>query len=155
MPTPTPPLCPVHNTPMTPKLSAFGPWFACEEPNCDYRVSADRRTGEPLGTPTDAAGRDARKRAHAAFDALWRRDYEGNSRRRSRCYRWLASALGLTEAECHIARFDVARCVEVVHAVQALTADRADWRGVLLSARFDPPRDSAEAEKGTPEWGLA
>lgn len=141
------------------RASGFGPWYACDAaPACDYRVGAHKASGEPLGTPTDAVGREARKRAHAAFDALWRRDYDGNSRRRTRAYNQLAYAMGLPPEECHIARFGVMQCDAVVLAVRALTAaEGADtYPGALLSPQFAPPEgDTSEVEKGLPRWELA
>lgn len=153
--------CPVHGVLMPQRVSSFGPWYGCPEPGCEYRVGGHRGTGEPLGTPTNAEGREARKRAHAAFDALWRREYEGNSRRRARAYRWLAHALGLPEAEAHVGRMDPPTCDRVVAAVELLHDGDGDtahtpYPAVLLSPAFAPPEgDTSEVVKGLPRWELA
>lgn len=69
------------------------------------------RDGRPLGTLADAATREARQRAHAAFDPLWKSS--DDRRARSRAYRWLAGKLRIRVEECHIGHFDAATCYVV------------------------------------------
>lgn len=69
------------------------------------------RDGRPLGTLADAATRDARQRAHAAFDPLWKSSIEPGAR--SRAYRWLAGKLRIRVEECHIGHFDRHTCALV------------------------------------------
>lgn len=78
-------------------------FFLCE---CGRYVGAHAASGEPLGTPADAATRAARARAHAAFDPLWR---QGHFPSRGAAYAWLARTLGASGA-VHIADSDAARC---------------------------------------------
>lgn len=81
---------------------------------CDAYVGCHRGTTDPLGTLADAATREARGKAHAAFDPLWQRLGKGDGRRRRKTYQWLATELGIDEDECHIAMFDAATCQRVV-----------------------------------------
>lgn len=80
-------------------------WFyVCPEDG--YRVGCHRGTKWPLGTPASPATQRARREAHAAFDALWRRKMRVNgcSKRHARAcgYRWLAEKLGIQARSCHI-----------------------------------------------------
>lgn len=66
-------------------------------------------------TPLDRS----RSQLHREFDALWR----GKRRMfasRPAAYAWLASVLGLTDAECHIARFDAATCRRALETVRSI-----------------------------------
>lgn len=64
----------------------------------------------PFGTLADAKLRAARKRAHAAFDPLWK----SRQMKRRSAYQWLANRLGKQLEDCHISMFDVGECAEVV-----------------------------------------
>jgi hypothetical protein len=57
----------------------------------------------------------ARINAHAAFDALWK----GGALSRGECYRRLQIAMGMNEAECHIAQMSAAAARRVVEIVRA------------------------------------
>lgn len=88
----------------------WGPWYACErwaETGCPGAHGC-HRGGTPLGIPADYATRQARRRAHAAFDLLWR----GRRPRMSRpgAYAWLARMMGMTAGEAHIGRFTAEQC---------------------------------------------
>jgi hypothetical protein len=47
---------------------------------------------------SDAATHEARKAAHASFDALWKSGLLS----RGRAYKLLAEAMGMTRDECHM-----------------------------------------------------
>lgn len=70
---------------------------------------------EPLGRLADKSLRRAKNAAHAAFDPLWK---DGLMRRKS-AYAWLAGALGISVARCHIGEFDLATCQAVVELATA------------------------------------
>ena len=73
-------------------------------------------TAIPLGTLADAATREARKQAKAAFNPLWQ---EGGMSR-TQAYTWLADRLGLPDiGACHIGWFDIAQCRKVIEVVSA------------------------------------
>jgi hypothetical protein len=99
----------------------FGPVYICF--GCRAWVGCHRGTTRPLGRLADAELRDAKKRAHAAFDRTWARLLEHRQatdpkypRRRARAnrYKHLASLLGIPASECHIGMFDVATCEHVI-----------------------------------------
>lgn len=108
-----------HIYPRRPDLFGLKFW-RCDP--CDAHVGVHRRNrklglggDEPLGRLANAELRRARNLAHAAFDPLWR---SGQMERRA-AYAWLAGALGISVANCHIAMFDVDGCAAVVAAVNA------------------------------------
>lgn len=69
----------------------------------------------PLGTPANKETREARKRAHAAFDPIWR----DGSTSRKKAYNWLASTLGYQQGKCHISWMNAEECNRVVIAAQS------------------------------------
>ncbi len=83
-------------------------WVGCHLPG---NGQGDGTT--PLGRLANAELRQAKQRAHAAFDPLWR---ERRMTRRQ-AYAWLAEAMGMPVAEVHIGAFDVGQCRQVVEAV--------------------------------------
>ena len=91
----------------------FGPVWVCSRyPTCDAYVGChkDGDGKRPLGRLADKALRQAKMRAHAAFDPLWK---ELGLRRR-KAYAKLADALGIPVDDCHIGMFDEAMCARVV-----------------------------------------
>ena len=80
---------------------------------CGASVGCHVGTDRPLGTLANAYLRDARRRAHAALDPLWR----GGARSRSDVYVWLARRLRIPANLCHIATFDADLCEDAVRAV--------------------------------------
>ena len=88
----------------------FGRIWCCPRwPQCDSYVGCHRGTKRPLGSLANAELRAWRRRAHAVFDRLWR-----TGGRRNDWYGWLASELGIAQAQCHIGMFDVEQCKRVV-----------------------------------------
>lgn len=69
---------------------------------------------KPMGGLANAALRQERMAAHAAFDDLWR---NGEMSRRQ-AYKWLASMLDLPYRDTHIGEFDATQCRAVVAAVR-------------------------------------
>jgi hypothetical protein len=67
----------------------------------------------PLGRLANAELREWKKRAHSAFDRLWK---EGALMSRTEAYKALQERLGMTKSEAHIGKFDVADCKRVVEA---------------------------------------
>lgn len=88
----------------------YGKFWACTGyPRCKGRHGAHQATGLPLGTPTDEAGIEARKRAHAAFDPIWK----SGDMRRHEAYLWLTRALGATK-QVHIGDMSKEDCERVI-----------------------------------------
>jgi len=60
--------------------------------------------------PANAETKGWLMRAHDAFDQLWK---SGRMSWRE-AYVWLRTAMGLSKAECHIGRFDIEQCKQVI-----------------------------------------
>lgn len=73
--------------------------------------------GKPLGVPAPWPVREARKRAHSAFDLLWRAP-QGRMTRGA-AYRWLQGALKMSETEAHISQFDAAQCTALLDLLRS------------------------------------
>lgn len=88
----------------------FGPFYGCVNwPKCNGAHSA-HDDGTPMGVPADQATRTKRREAHNSFDSLrielcW-------SRRHS--YAWLAARMNLSSVKCHIGRFNINQCEQVI-----------------------------------------
>jgi zinc-finger-containing domain len=80
---------------------------------CDARVGTHKRSNVPLGTPANAELRRWRSAAHQKFDPLWR----GKKRSRTEAYRWMQKAMGLTEQQAHIGRFNISQCQQLIQLV--------------------------------------
>lgn len=90
-----------------------GPIYICNKyPACDSYVGAHKISLKPMGIPANGELRIWRKQAHQVFDPLW----ESKSRKRARPleYRKLAKYLGIPVESCHIGRFDVEMCKQVL-----------------------------------------
>ena len=83
-------------------------FFLCRP--CGAFVGTHKATGEPLGRLANGKLRTLRKRVHAMFDPLWKRDLMS----RGEAYRRLREGMGISADECHIAMFDEERCVKAL-----------------------------------------
>ncbi len=93
----------------------FGYVYLCEHyPRCDAYVGCHPGTTRPLGRLADAALRRWKRRAHAAFDPLWR---SGRMTRRD-AYRVLQHLMGLDETRAHIGQFDIDQCRLLIARLQ-------------------------------------
>lgn len=95
-------------------------FYACSLFSCKATVNA-RMDGSPEGAPPTLALMMARKKALAAFSALWS-DYpkREHKNRRATAYAWLAEMLRIPVIGCHIMRFEtVAQCERVVEICEA------------------------------------
>ncbi len=93
-----------------------GKVWLCLTAGCDARVGAHKDTWEPLGIPANAETWWARRRAHAAFDPLWK----GETARmaRSEAYQYLQLLMGLPPDEAHIARFTIEQCEQLIEKLK-------------------------------------
>lgn len=78
---------------------------------CDAYVGCHPGSNNPLGRLANAELRQAKMKAHAAFDPKWKK---GNMKR-AIAYKWLAEQLGIACSDCHIGMFDVEMCKKVVN----------------------------------------
>jgi hypothetical protein len=86
---------------------------------CDARIGVHKGTTRPLGRLANKELREWKKRAHAAFDPLWK----SKQMTRPDAYRWLAKEMDIKDAarDCHIGMFDVADCQRVVAIMEDLS----------------------------------
>lgn len=86
----------------------FGPVWCCKP--CDAWVGCHKGGTKPKGRLADKALRDAKIRAHAAFDPIWK----SGEMARGDAYGWLAEHMGVDKRDCHIGMFDLDQCSRVV-----------------------------------------
>ena len=79
-------------------------------PKCNAYVNAHKKSGLPMGTLADPDLRRKRILAHRALDSLWKH----GPLTKKQAYRWLQGALGLPEAQAHIALFSHYQCDRVI-----------------------------------------
>lgn len=97
---------------------SFGMVWVCSKfPDCDAYVGCKPGTEIPLGTLADMDLREARKKAHSAFDRLWKLKMAKEKCKkgvaRTAGYRWLSKTLGIDPKKCHIAMMSLEQCREV------------------------------------------
>jgi hypothetical protein len=107
--------CPTCNIQLVLSKTRFGiqyvPSVTCRVKDCSGRIGA-HSDGRPLGSPADTKTRQARMRAHAAFDRIW----EQHIMTRARAYVWMAKLFGISEA--HIGNFNIDQCETLIKAVK-------------------------------------
>lgn len=99
----------------------YGRWpycYVCTNPDCGAYVGTHPKTNRALGSLATPTVRNARKRAHAAFDPLWK----SGTLDRGHAYQLLADALEIPRANCHIGWFDEDLCRRVVESIPVITA---------------------------------
>ncbi len=120
----TAPICPHCNQPAKlvtgsdiyrnrPDLDRLQFWkcATCADIYCGCHETGDGTT--PKGTLAGRSLREARMRAHRAFDPIWR----DGSMKRSVAYAALAKHMGIEKQDCHIGMFTEVQCFEVVKIV--------------------------------------
>ena len=111
------PACGDCGAAMALRSGRFRPFYSCTRyPACRGSHGA-HPDGRPLGVPADAATRQARIDAHAAFDRVWRGGAKGA---RQLAYSWLAGKMGHSVA--HIGEMSATECAEVTAHCEALMA---------------------------------
>lgn len=94
----------------------YGPTWTCV--SCQAWCGCHPGTESALGCLANAELRQAKMRAHAAFDPLWqakmRRDKLSQGPARLAGYRWLAKQMDLPWQQTHIGEFSVEQCQQVV-----------------------------------------
>ena len=109
------------------RKSRYGPFWSCSRwPECDGTVGCHPGTTTPLGSLADKETRQARKRAHDAFDVLWKplgREY------RATAYRMLADELELDEA--HMGEMSREECERVVEWSEGMGPEDVEERQAM------------------------
>lgn len=134
------PYCPYCRGKAQLRRTQWGAIWECVP--CDARVGCHRGTEKPKGTMANTALRAARMAAHEAFDPLWRakmvrRPDVSKSKARETAYAWLAKQLGIHANGCHIAMFDIARCMKVIEVCAPYSAKLAYKGPVPVSRHRD------------------
>ena len=93
-----------------------GAYVGCHPADTKHQ-RGDGDGAKPMGRLANAELRRAKQAAHAAFDPLWLSSADRRGAR-AKAYAWLAEAIGISKANCHIGMFDVDRCKAVVSAVR-------------------------------------
>lgn len=96
---------------------SYGLIWYCAQDQAWVGVHKNNKAHAPLGRLANAELRRWKQNAHAVFDPLWERairKYGSKTKARGRAYAWLAEKLGIPLEQCHIGRFDVAQCKQVV-----------------------------------------
>ena len=95
--------------------------------------------GSPLGAPADKRTREARIKAHEAFDWLWKLHYFGS---RNEAYRWMRNAMGLSNQEAHIAKLSAEQCERLITCVEEYKSKHnscdPEWMEPPAGFEFDP-----------------
>jgi hypothetical protein len=89
--------------------------------SCSAWVGTHARTGAPLGPLATEPLRRARRRAHLAFDPIWK----SGARTRTAAYSWLQCTLG-EYARVHIGGSDIEMCERITAASLAYRAELRD-----------------------------
>ena len=108
--------CGECGAPMVMKTSRFGKFLGCRQfPTCKGTHSVHQDTGQPMGTPADKATKEARIKAHASFDTLWK----SGVLTRQQAYKWMRQTMGLDGKTGHIGAFTKEQCVRLIALVEA------------------------------------
>ncbi|KKM67368.1 hypothetical protein LCGC14_1471740 [marine sediment metagenome] len=102
---------------------SFGRMWICKNyPKCDSYVGLHPGTTRSLGRMANKELRTAKKKAHAAFDRLWKYKIKSSfcnkKAARGAGYAWLAEELNIDPHECHIGMFDIELCKRVMKLCQ-------------------------------------
>ena len=101
--------CPKHNKELIGKTTKFGMRYDCPVEDCTVMC-----WGGDTSTPADQETRNARKKAHTAFDFLWK----GQKSKRGYYYGQLKEYLGIEPKDNHIGMFDIEMCNKVIQFVK-------------------------------------
>lgn len=105
------------------RVSKWGYFWSCTAFRCDGTHGA-HADGRPLGTPADKETKEARIRAHAAFDRLWREKLVPSRRD---AYIELRKALKLSEHDGHISNMTKETALKV-----------EQWAMFFVNTRMSP-----------------
>jgi len=105
----------VHSSIIYGRGRDYGMAYICANyPKCDAYVTCHPGTDNPCGKLANRWLREARKKAHTAFDNIWR----SKAMSRTEAYTKLAQALNIPLREAHIGQFDIPQCQQVVNWVE-------------------------------------
>jgi hypothetical protein len=107
------------------KTRSFGhAWVCSRYPSCDSYVGCHPGTHKPLGILANQELRTLKREVHLRFDRLWKLKMMREKCRqrvaRQTGYLWLACKMGLSEAECHIGKFNEEKCRQALKILAEL-----------------------------------
>lgn len=115
--------CPDCESSMVLRTSKYGLFYGCVEfPKCKAAHGAHKKTGLPLGTAAGKKTKQARIRAHDAFDQLWK----GKHMSRGDAYGWMQEQMSMTGDEAHIGKFNEDQCDELEVLVEDYLEEMED-----------------------------
>jgi hypothetical protein len=90
---------------------SYGLVYACMP--CKAWVGVHKGTEISLGRLANEELREAKKRAHIAFDRLW----QGRDpiMKRTKAYAWLAKEMEMDPLDCHIGMMDIINCNYLIY----------------------------------------
>jgi len=135
--------CPKHNRILVPKRARYGVRRSCPEPGCTV-VLWDGETS----TPADADTRAWRRKAHNAFDPLWKKGHIS----RAKAYRLLCAGLNMPFEATHIGMMSSEQCRKTIAWCMKFSME-GDWKRPALPPGKPPgssPRGLGEAPEAIP-----
>lgn len=93
------------------KPERSGQIYLCEM--CGAFCYTHENTNIPLGVPGNELERNYRSAVHKLFDIYWKE----NDMSRDEAYAWLAGNIGIFKKDCHIGRFDIFSCKQVLKVI--------------------------------------
>ncbi len=125
-------ICADCGSPMNLRDSKHGKFYGCTRyPQCNGTHGA-QKDGRPLGKPADMATKDARIRAHAVFDMLWKGSRKEKKKRwysvtRTEAYEWMQNQMNLSADEAHIGLFSIDQCQSLIGYVKGWIAGEDEY----------------------------
>jgi len=91
---------------------SYGNIWYCEP--CKAWVGVHKNSNnKPLGRLANAELREWRKKAHRAFDPLWKT----GKYKRNEAYKMMTSKLNISVKDCHIGMFDIEMCKRLINYI--------------------------------------
>ena len=110
-------------------------FYGCSRyPKCSGVLPA-KDDGTPVGIPRTRELQGWRRRAHDAFDCLWR---DGHCSRRD-AYSWLRSAMGLSSEKAHMFQMTAEQCEQVIEFVKTKGPGTEFWQQWLTERAARKP----------------
>ncbi len=110
-------ICLIHKCKLIGSGTMYGIRYACPETDCTV-VCWDGKTS----MPADQETRDARSKAHKAFDQLWLSELFT----RKKAYKMLAKHLSVRVKNTHIGYASIEECEKIIKFARKLKANNAD-----------------------------
>lgn len=101
---------------------SYGMIWYCQDCKAWVGVHKNSKKNAPLGILANSELREWKKKAHSLFDELWKikmeKDKCSKSKARKAAYKWLSGMMGIDYNKCHIGKFDIEKCKQVVNICQ-------------------------------------